>query len=85
MAKNRNDLVRVKLSAKGEAFANGTPVRIVAGPSRVGGAYEFQPGETKEVTKALDWAVLSTQMIDGEPMFEVVTAAAKEKQDEGAA
>jgi hypothetical protein len=64
------DFVAVKLSAKGEKIAKGTPVTIVDGQH----TFVFNPGETQEhITKAFDWEqVLSKQFADGEPLFEIV-------------
>ena len=70
--------VTVKLSAKGEEFADGSAIEV-------GGAnyhFRFEPGKSLEVTRVLDWErVLSKERVAGEPMFELVTEAAPEQAE----
>ena len=67
--KNREDWVKVRLTAHGAKLAGDGVLRVIDRAT-----FEFTAGEVKEVTRAVDWQlVLSKQFIDGEPLFELVT------------
>ncbi|HLJ87758.1 MAG TPA: hypothetical protein VKZ53_13110 [Candidatus Angelobacter sp.] len=62
------DFVDVQLSEFGAKWSGGTLVRVHDGRHE----FSFAPGQTQRVTKAFDWLrVLSIQMIDGHPLFEI--------------
>jgi hypothetical protein len=61
------DFVEVKLSAKGEELAGGSPLGICVGRFN----FVFKAGESQRVLKA-DWEVLlSQEHVNGEHVFEI--------------
>lgn len=72
MTHERKDFVTVRLSAKGEEVAQGGEIRLVGGNFDL----TFRSGEEQEVTRAFEWGVvLSRELRDGEPMFEIAGEA----------
>lgn len=73
----KNDFVEVKLSAAGERAAGGKITLV--GPRY---HFTFEPGVAQRVSKAYDWeVVLRNELVDGEPMFELVVSPAPPSKD----
>lgn len=71
-----NDWVEVRLSAAGEARAEGAPLHVHEGHHQ----FTFVAGEAQRVTRAFDWEmILSRQTIGGQPLFEIVDDAHAER------
>jgi hypothetical protein len=76
------DFVEVKLSEAGERFAAGAPVGLGGGNYH----FRFEPGKSQRVTRAGDWnRVLSREMVEGEPMFELCAPQPLKQKAEAAA
>ena len=63
----KEDFVSIRLSAKGEEASQG---RLVI----AGGKYDFTfvPGEAQQVTRAEWTQILSRELLDSEPLLELV-------------
>ena len=74
----RSDFVKVKLSEHGEKYAGkGGYVTVIHGRHE----FHFKTGETQEVTRAFEWEkVLKTELVDGEPLFELVVEEQNDPQ-----
>ena len=63
----REDLVQVKLSAKGEEICGGQ-LTIAGGKYH----FTFLPGEAQQVTRAEWTQILCRELLDSEPLLELV-------------